>query len=143
MFLLHLKMLSNWKAPLTVLCFTGSMFCWSTFILCTWSFLLQLICLWFDHLFRAFQEDRVCFSQTTRSLSVMYYDHVHDGVVVDRACSFTDLIVSVLDLEDLSVLIVILSCFLFTSLIQYWAFWLSSDHVDTDNDSLIGSSSII
>ena len=49
----------------------------------------------------------------------MYYDHVHDGVVVDRACSFTDLIVSVLDLEDLSVLIVILSCFLFTSLIQY------------------------
>lgn len=43
----------------------------------------------------------------------MYYDHVHDGFVVDRACSFTDLIVSVLDLEDLSVLIVILSSFFF------------------------------
>ena len=50
----------------------------------------------------------------------MYYDHVHDGFVVDRACSFTDLIVSVLDLEDLSFLIVILSSFFFfTSLIQY------------------------
>lgn len=50
--------------------------------------------------------DQVCFSQTTRSLSVVYYDHVRDGVVVDRACSFTDLIVSVLDLEDMSVVIV-------------------------------------
>lgn len=63
--------------------------------------------------------DLVCFSQTTRSLSVVYYDHVHDGFVVDRACTFTDLIVAVLDLEDLSVLIVMSSFFFVPSLIQY------------------------
>lgn len=48
--------------------------------------------------------DRVFFSQTTRSLLVVYYDHFFYCVVVDPACFSTDLIVSVLDLEHLFVL---------------------------------------